>query len=214
MNAFLTSPTFDWIQELFGSGSGQGDEPECRNSGCNERNSTGLRNGWESVEDARNPIYKIEFFQCSSLREIPSLSGHNSVIVCTDSRFVIDAATKWLQKWRKNNWTAASGHEVKNRVSFEKLHAAITRMNNNVTWVRNELDNLNQHSCCTTRVQKTWRFACRSMCPHMPESRVTRRPTAWRSRERHIIMIDSIGSELVFPVLLRPTACSVKFKRL
>lgn len=48
--------------------------------------------------------------------------------VYTDSRFVINAATKWLKRWLRNGWMTKYGYEVKNRASFEDLNDAISRI--------------------------------------------------------------------------------------
>jgi len=44
------------------------------------------------------------------------------VRVCTDSRYVKDCLTKWIQKWRRNGWRTSGGRKpVKNRDLIMKL---------------------------------------------------------------------------------------------
>jgi ribonuclease HI len=46
------------------------------------------------------------------------------VVVRTDSRYLIDALTKWVWGWRKRGWVTASGSPVANRELIEALVAA------------------------------------------------------------------------------------------
>uniref|UniRef100_T1JD66 ribonuclease H n=1 Tax=Strigamia maritima TaxID=126957 RepID=T1JD66_STRMM len=55
-------------------------------------------------------------------------SGYREVTVNTDSRFLIDSTTKWMDKWEQNDWRTASGGHVKNRADFEALNDASSGM--------------------------------------------------------------------------------------
>lgn len=43
------------------------------------------------------------------------------IVIRTDSEYVINAITKWIYGWIKNNWETASGEPVKNRDLFQQL---------------------------------------------------------------------------------------------
>lgn len=43
------------------------------------------------------------------------------ITVFTDSQYTIDASTKWIHGWRRNNWITGAGLPVKNRDLFEQL---------------------------------------------------------------------------------------------
>lgn len=38
-----------------------------------------------------------------------------SIEIFTDSQYTIDAVTKWIYNWRRNNWMTGSGQPVKNK---------------------------------------------------------------------------------------------------
>ena len=47
------------------------------------------------------------------------------VVICTDSRYVIDGLTKWLPAWRRRGWVTSTNTPVKNRdlwTTLEGLH--------------------------------------------------------------------------------------------
>ena len=56
-----------------------------------------------------------------------------SIIIFTDSKYVIDGITKWIFGWLKNNWCTASKKPVANRFLWEELFD-LTK-NQNVEWV-------------------------------------------------------------------------------
>lgn len=52
-------------------------------------------------------------------------AGIRKLTVYTDSKFVINCITQWIHKWKKNEWTLASGGPVKNKDEIIKLDDAI-----------------------------------------------------------------------------------------
>jgi ribonuclease HI len=52
--------------------------------------------------------------------------GSNIVIV-TDSTYVKDGITKWIQNWKRNGWKTAKGKPVKNKQLWEKMNEEMTR---------------------------------------------------------------------------------------
>lgn len=57
------------------------------------------------------------------------------VIVC-DSKYVIDAVTRWLPGWKRNNWRKADGKPVLNRELLERLDAALENRHYRMEWVK------------------------------------------------------------------------------
>ena len=51
---------------------------------------------------------------------------NKKLMVYTDSQFVINSATKWMQKWKKNNWKKADGNEIANLDLVKKLDKLMT----------------------------------------------------------------------------------------
>ena len=49
-----------------------------------------------------------------------------SVELFTDSKYVMDGITQWIQNWKKNNWRTASKKDVKNKELWQKLDELIS----------------------------------------------------------------------------------------
>lgn len=59
-----------------------------------------------------------------------------SVLIRTDSKYVIDGATKWVHGWKKNGWKASKG-EVKNKELWQELDSWLVRHKSVVfEWVK------------------------------------------------------------------------------
>lgn len=55
------------------------------------------------------------------------------VLVVTDSQYVKNGITIWIDNWRKRNWKGANGKPVKNIDLWQQLDAAVKR-HTQVTW--------------------------------------------------------------------------------
>lgn len=56
-----------------------------------------------------------------ALKELPR---HPSLEIRTDSKYVIDGFSKWIQAWKRKGWRTASGSPVLNRDLWEQLDGA------------------------------------------------------------------------------------------
>ena len=58
--------------------------------------------------------------------------GLKNLTINTDSKFMINAITKWIHKWKRNGWKLANGKDVVNKEDFLALDAAMQGIN--VEW--------------------------------------------------------------------------------
>tara|TARA_A100000164_G_scaffold24374_1_gene19173 strand:- start:125 stop:559 length:435 start_codon:yes stop_codon:yes gene_type:complete len=59
-----------------------------------------------------------------------------SVELFTDSKYVMDGITQWIQNWKKNNWRTASKKDVKNKELWQKLDELISYHQVQWHWVK------------------------------------------------------------------------------
>lgn len=43
------------------------------------------------------------------------------LLVITDSKYLVDGISKWIWRWKRNDWTATSGAPVSNKRAFKEL---------------------------------------------------------------------------------------------
>jgi ribonuclease HI len=56
-----------------------------------------------------------------------------TVTIYTDSKYVLDGATKWIHGWKKNGWRTADKKPVKNVELWQRLEAA--RVSHKLEWI-------------------------------------------------------------------------------
>jgi len=70
------------------------------------------------------------------IRGLAALKTPSSVTLYTDSRYVLDGATKWIVNWKKNGWKTADKKPVKNEDLWRQLEAETARHQIVWKWVR------------------------------------------------------------------------------
>ena len=58
------------------------------------------------------------------------------VILHTDSRYVLDGASKWIKSWKKNGWRTADKKSVRNIELWQRLEQAAERHQIRWHWVK------------------------------------------------------------------------------
>jgi len=58
-----------------------------------------------------------------------------TIEVRTDSQYVKNGVTSWIQSWKKNGWRTASKTPVKNRDLWERLDTLSLRLGARYVWV-------------------------------------------------------------------------------
>ena len=59
-----------------------------------------------------------------------------NVELFTDSKYVMDGITQWIQYWKKNNWRTAARKDVKNKELWQKLDKLIAQHQIQWRWVK------------------------------------------------------------------------------
>jgi ribonuclease HI len=69
------------------------------------------------------------------IKGLEALKKTSTVKVHTDSRYVMDGATKWLKRWKANSWKTADKKPVKNDDLWHALDALLARHHVSWLWV-------------------------------------------------------------------------------
>ena len=64
-----------------------------------------------------------------------------NVNLTTDSKYVMQGITSWIDKWKKNNWKNASKKDVKNKDLWIKLDKYVAKHNVKCHWVKGHAGN-------------------------------------------------------------------------
>jgi ribonuclease HI len=69
------------------------------------------------------------------IRALEALKAPASVTIYTDSKYVMDGATRWMPRWKLNGWRTADKKPVKNEDLWRALEAASASHSLSWKWV-------------------------------------------------------------------------------
>ena len=72
----------------------------------------------------------------AAIEGLAILKEQCSVELFTDSKYVMDGITQWIQNWKKNNWRTAAKKDVKNKELWKKLDELISYHQVQWHWVK------------------------------------------------------------------------------
>ena len=72
----------------------------------------------------------------AAIEALKALKRPSQVRLATDSTYLKDGITKWIEGWRSNGWKTAARKPVKNVDLWQALDAALARHRVDWVWVR------------------------------------------------------------------------------
>jgi ribonuclease HI len=107
-----------------------------------DRSCSALRFGGNRyVQDGEYTVTNNRMELRSVLEALEGLPDGESVQLLSDSRYVIDALTKWIHGWRRKGWRTAEGTPVLNRDLIEAIDVRFRALRVECTWVRGHAGN-------------------------------------------------------------------------
>ena len=70
------------------------------------------------------------------IKGLEALNKSSDVTLYTDSKYVLQGATEWLEGWKAKNWKSANKKPVKNKELWEQIDSLIQRHNVEFIWVK------------------------------------------------------------------------------
>lgn len=70
------------------------------------------------------------------IKALQTLQDPSSVEICTDSKYVRDGITKWVQNWQHRDWQTIDGEQVKNQDLWQLLVQEISKHDVSWRWVK------------------------------------------------------------------------------
>ena len=102
-----------------------------------DRSHTALRfGGTRWTVDGPHAVTNNRMELRAVLEALDGLPSGEGVEVVSDSRYVVDALSKWIHGWRRKGWRTASGDPVLNRELIEAVDARGREVGVRYSWVR------------------------------------------------------------------------------
>jgi ribonuclease HI len=72
----------------------------------------------------------------AAIEALAALKGRQSVVLYTDSRYLMDGIRKWVPGWKRRGWKTAAKTPVKNQDLWQALDAVTSKHDVKWQWVR------------------------------------------------------------------------------
>ncbi len=80
------------------------------------------------------------------IKALEAIKKPSDVTIYTDSKYVLQGATEWLEGWKARGWRSANKKPVKNQDLWEQIDSQILRHKVNFIWVKGHSgDEFNEH---------------------------------------------------------------------
>jgi ribonuclease HI len=93
------------------------------------------KEGEKEISGGAKPTTNNRMELTAAIEGLNALKAPSSVILYTDSRYVMDGLTKWLPRWRGNGWKTANKKPVKNEDLWRLLDEVAARHDIDWQWV-------------------------------------------------------------------------------
>jgi len=77
----------------------------------------------------------------ATIEALKYFSKKQDLIIYTDSKYVKDGISSWINKWKINGWKTANKKPVKNKELWSELDIQIQKHNINWQWVKGHTGN-------------------------------------------------------------------------
>jgi len=72
----------------------------------------------------------------AAIEALNALKGPSSVLLYTDSKYVMDGIREWMPNWKKRGWKTSNKKPVKNKDLWQALDDAVGRHDIQWKWVK------------------------------------------------------------------------------
>ncbi|NCO03474.1 MAG: ribonuclease HI [Alphaproteobacteria bacterium] len=70
------------------------------------------------------------------IKALEAIKKSSTVTIYTDSKYVLQGATEWLEGWKARGWKSASKKPVKNQDLWEQIDSQVQRHSVTFIWVK------------------------------------------------------------------------------
>ena len=70
------------------------------------------------------------------IKALENVAENYKIIIYSDSKYVINGVTNWIEKWKKNKWTGSNNKQIKNIDLWKRLDVLTDEKDIHWKWVK------------------------------------------------------------------------------
>jgi ribonuclease HI len=90
----------------------------------------------KELSGGENPTTNNRMEMMAAIAALESLKRPSRVRLVTDSKYLMEGVTKWLNGWRRNGWKTADKKPVKNVDLWQRLETSLEKHEIDFVWVK------------------------------------------------------------------------------
>ncbi len=120
---------------------------------------TGLKTGEVVLSDGEKETTNNRMELMAAIASLQYLADQPcSIIIHTDSQYVKNGITTWIENWKKNGWKTSKKEPVKNVDLWQKLDTLNTRLKPQWQWLKGHDGHEYNERCDRLAVQASQKF--------------------------------------------------------
>ena len=92
--------------------------------------------GQSSISGSENKTTNNRMELMAAIMALKKIKTKSEIMIYTDSRYVKDGITEWIEKWKLNDWQSSNKKPVKNKDLWIKLDNCCKKHNISWKWVK------------------------------------------------------------------------------
>ena len=92
------------------------------------------------------------------IKALKEVTKFSNVVIFSDSKYVVEGATKWINNWRKNNWKNSKRELIKNFDLWTKLDQILLTKKIEWKWVKAHAGNVSNEAVDSLAKKKASKF--------------------------------------------------------
>ena len=93
-------------------------------------------NAQKEIFGGQNNATNNQMELSAAIEGLSTLKEPCNVTLFTDSKYVMDGITQWIQNWKKNNWKTSAKKDVKNKELWKQLDYLMVYHQVQFHWVK------------------------------------------------------------------------------
>lgn len=120
-----------------------------------------LRSSATNSKDTTNNKMELTAFIYGIIDNKDIFKENDNITIVSDSKYLVDGATRWMYNWIDSNWTKANGKTVSNLELWKLIHKIVSKYSIEFIWIKAHTKSIDMYSKMNAIVDEMAGYAMR-----------------------------------------------------